>query len=324
MRYVELEGSRISVIGLGAWQFGSREWGYGSEYANKEAKAIIERALDLGVNLVDTAEIYAFGRSERIIGETILGRRNEVFLATKVFPIAPFAPVVRQRAKASLRRLQTDHVDLYQVHWPNPVVPIGSTMQGMRTLLDDALVRHAGVSNFTLRQWRAAEASLGRPVLSNQVRFSLVHRKPLEELVPFAVERSRLVIAYSPLGQGLLSARYDADNRPKGMVRAGNPLFLPENLSRAAGLIQVLRDVAKAHDASPAQIALAWLIRRPNVVAIPGASSVAQLESNAAAADIALTDDEDASLTAAAEAFHPIQGVQALPKIAAARVGLGR
>ena len=116
MRFVELEGARVSVVGLGCWQFGSSDWGYGSDYARRDAGAIVERALNLGVNLVDTAEIYAYGQSERIVGEAIRGRRDDVFLATKLFPLLPLAPVVEQRAQASAHRLGVDAIDLYQVH----------------------------------------------------------------------------------------------------------------------------------------------------------------------------------------------------------------
>ena len=315
MRYLEVSGVRLSAIGLGAWQFGSREWGYGEAYAEGEAGRIVGRALDLGVNLLDTAEIYGFGRSERIVGAAIAGRRDEAFVATKLFPVAPVRPVIEQRGRASARRLGVDMIDLYQVHQPNPAVPIGMQMDGMRSLVTAGVVRHVGVSNFSLARWKAAESAFGGPVLSNQVRFSLVDRRPLAELVPWAAASERVVIAYSPLGQGLLSARYDATNTPGRGVRAMNPLFLPENLERAQPLLTVLRDVAKSHDATPAQVALAWVIRRPNVVAIPGASSVAQLEHNAAAADLDLNDDEDAELTAAAEAFRPVEGPAALPKL---------
>jgi aryl-alcohol dehydrogenase-like predicted oxidoreductase len=124
-----------------------------------------------------------------------------------------------------------------------------------------------------------------------------------------------VIIAYSPLAQGLLGAKYDRDHPPAGRVRSGNPLFLPENLDRAADLLGVLREVARAHDTSPAQIALAWVIRHPAVTAIPGASSVAQLESNVAAADIELTADEDTALRAAAARFQPISGRSAIPKL---------
>jgi aryl-alcohol dehydrogenase-like predicted oxidoreductase len=185
----------------------------------------------------------------------------------------------------------------------------------MRRLVDEGLVRNVGVSNFSLARWQAAEAAFGGPVLSNQVRFSLVDRRPLEGLVPWAAAHDRLVIAYSPLGQGLLSARYDDSHPPAGGVRNMNPLFLPENLSRARNLLDTLRRMAESHQATPAQVSLAWVIRFANVIAIPGASSVDQLERNAAAADLELTDDENAELTAAANDFHPVEGPAALPKL---------
>jgi aryl-alcohol dehydrogenase-like predicted oxidoreductase len=318
VKYVEVGGVRLSAIGLGTWQFGSREWNYGTEYADKEAIAITQRALDLGINLIDTAEIYAFGKSERIVGRAIEGRRDEAFLATKVFPIMPLAPIVVQRGRRSAARLGVDRIDLYQVHWPNPIVPTSTTMQGMRKLVDAGVVNHVGVSNFPLAKWQRAEREFGGPVLSNQVQYSLAVRKPDRDLIPWAQANDRIVIAYSPLAQGLLSARYDGTNTPGG-VRSGNALFLPENIARATPLLDALREIAKAHDASPAQVALAWVIRRPNVVAIPGASKVSQLESNAAAADLDLTDEEDARLTEASDRFVPKSGAAALPDLVRAR-----
>jgi aryl-alcohol dehydrogenase-like predicted oxidoreductase len=143
-------------------------------------------------------------------------------------------------------------------------------------------------------------------VLSNQVQFSLARPEPLDDLVPYAAESGRVVIAWSPLAQGLLSGRYDATHQPSGAVRRANPLFLEENLRRAGGLLDALRDVAAAHDVTPAQIALAWLLHHPNVVVIPGASNVGQVESNAAAAEIELTDTEAEDLTTQARAFQPM------------------
>jgi aryl-alcohol dehydrogenase-like predicted oxidoreductase len=321
VKYVEVRGARVSAIGLGTWQFGSREWGYGKEFADTEAIAITRRALDLGINLVDTAEIYAFGASERTVGRAIEGRRDEAFLATKVFPVVPVAPIVEQRGRASAARLGVDTIDLYQVHWPNPVVPLGTTMQGMAKLRDEGVVRHIGVSNFSLDKWREAERHLGQPVLSNQVEFSLAVRRPERELLPFAEDEGRLIIAYSPLAQGLLSGRYDGTNTPAG-IRAAKPLFLPENIAKAQPLLDALREIASAHGATPSQVALAWVIRRPNVVAIPGASSVAQLESNAAAADLELSDDDDARLTEASDRFRPVGGLAAVPRLLKARLGL--
>lgn len=315
MRYVDVGGVRLSVIGVGAWQFGSREWGYGRDYARDEAGRIVTRALDLGINLLDTAEIYGFGASERIVGQAIAARRDDAFVATKLFPLAPLPPVIDQRARLSARRLGIETIDLYQIHQPNPVVPISVQMDGMRRLTAARRVRHVGVSNFTLDRWKAAEKAFGGPVLSNQVRLSLVDRRPLGAMTRWAVEHDRLVIAYSPLGQGLLSARYDSSNPPSGGVRTMNPLFLPENLERAGELLGTLRDTAGRHGATPAQVALAWVVSRPNVVAIPGASSVEQLERNAAAADLELSPDDVASLDEAAAGFHPVQGLAALPHL---------
>jgi aryl-alcohol dehydrogenase-like predicted oxidoreductase len=321
MRYLDIETApRISKIGLGTWQFGAREWGYGEGYAGRDARDIVRRAVDLGVTLFDTAEMYGFGRSERILGEALGERRESVFLATKLLPVLPLAPVVEQRAVASAARLGTRRLDLYQVHWPNPLVSDGTIMRGMRTLQRVGLVGEVGVSNYPLARWQAAEKALGGRVLSNQVRYSLADRAPEKDLLPFAARADRVVIAYSPLAQGLLSGRYDRASRPANRVRAGNPLFLPENLDRAGELISVLREVADAHDATAAQIALAWVIRHPAVTAIPGASSVEQLESNVAAAEIKLSDNEYAALSTASERFRPVTGRAAVPAMIQARL----
>jgi aryl-alcohol dehydrogenase-like predicted oxidoreductase len=319
MRYLTVGTARVSRIGLGTWQFGSREWGYGTSYASREAHAIVRRALELGVTLFDTAEIYGFGRSERILGQALGEDRDLAFLATKIFPVLPVAPVVEQRAVASANRLGVRRLDLYQVHQPNPVVRDGTIMRGMRALQRVGLVGEVGVSNYSLDRWRAAEAALGDRVLSNQVQYSLVARSPKRDLQPFAASTGHLVIAYSPLAQGLLSGRYHRDHRPANRVRAASALFLPENLERAGDLIATLREVADAHSATPAQIALAWAIHRPAVAAIPGASSVEQLESNVAAADIDLTDGEYQALSAASARFRPVTGPAALPRLVRAR-----
>jgi aryl-alcohol dehydrogenase-like predicted oxidoreductase len=306
MRYLAVDGlGPVSRVGLGTWQFGSREWGYGDAYAGGAARDIVARALELGVTLFDTAEIYGFGRSEHILGEALGDRRESVVVASKLFPVAPFAPVVRRRAAGSARRLQLDRIPLYQVHQANPVVPDSVTMPGLRRLLDAGRIGAVGVSNYSLARWRRADAALGRPVVSNQVAFSLAQSGPLTDLVPFAEREDRMVMAYSPLAQGLLGGRYGPDHRPGG-VRAANPLFGTENLRRVAPLLDLLRDVAATTGSRPAQVALAWLLAQPRVVVIPGASSVEQLEFNVAAAELELGADTVAALTAAAHAFRPV------------------
>ncbi|MEX5719411.1 aldo/keto reductase [Geodermatophilus maliterrae] len=312
MRYLDVDRvGRVSRIGLGTWQFGSREWGYGEGYASGAAKDIVRRARELGVTLFDTAEVYGFGRSERILGEALGNERAEVVVASKLFPVAPFPPVVRNRLEGSARRLGLERIPLYQVHQPNPVVPDTVTMRGLRALLDEGSIGAVGVSNYSLARWQAADAALGRPVVSNQVDFSLARPGALEDLVPFAEREQRVVIAYSPLAQGLLGGRYDTDHRPGG-VRAANPLFGTQNLRRVQPLLDVLREVADAHGVRPGTIALAWLVSLPQVVVIPGASGVEQMEANAAAADVDLRPDEQEALTRAARAFTPVSAVRTL------------
>jgi len=304
MRTAKAGALNVSVIGLGCWQFGSREWGYGDRYAHGVAGDILHRALDLGVTLIDTAEAYGFGRSERIVGKALGTRRDEAVVATKLFPILPVPPIVVNRGKGSARRLAIDTIDLYQVHQPNPVVSDRFIMPGMRRLLDASTIANVGVSNYSLQRWKAADDALGAPVVSNQVEYSLVQRKPERDLLKWAQDNDRLIIAYSPLAQGLLGGRYGPDNRPGG-VRAMNPHFTPESLGRSAQLLAALRQIAKSHDATPAQVSLAWLVHHPNVVAIPGASSVEQLEHNAAAADLELTEAEIQELDELSAAYRP-------------------
>lgn len=312
MKFLEIDGlGQVSRIGLGTWQFGSREWGYGEGYASSAARDIVKRALELGVTLFDTAEVYGFGKSERILGEALGHSRGDVIVASKLLPIAPVATIVKQREQASARRLQLGRIPLYQVHQPNPVVPDSVIMPGMQTLLKEGRIGAVGVSNYSLDRWRKADEALGQPVVSNQVAFSLAQPGPLKDLVPFAQAQNRMVMAYSPLAQGLLGGKYGVDNRPGG-VRAMNPLFGKENLVRVEPLLNTLREVAAAHDAKPAQVALAWLLSLPSVVAIPGASSVEQLEFNVAAAELELAPDSVAALTEAAKAFTPISGAKTL------------
>jgi aryl-alcohol dehydrogenase-like predicted oxidoreductase len=321
MEYLDVDGvGRVSRIGLGTWQFGSREWGYGDEYASGAARDIVQRARAKGVTLFDTAEVYGLGKSERILGEALGDERAEVAVASKILPVAPFPVVVKQRERASARRLQLDRIPLYQIHQSNPLVPDSVIMPGMRDLLDSGKIGAVGVSNYSLERWQKADAALGRPVISNQVHFSLAFPRALKNLVPFAERENRIVIAYSPLEQGLLGGKYGVDNRPGG-VRALNSLFGTENLRRLEPLLQLLRDVAKELDAKPAQVALAWLISYPGVVAIPGASSVEQLEFNVAAADIELRTESRDALTEAALAFRPASAGRFLTDLVREKLG---
>jgi aryl-alcohol dehydrogenase-like predicted oxidoreductase len=302
VQYVDVADLRVSRIGLGTWQFGSREWGYGETYASEVAPALLRRALELGITLIDTAEVYGPGRSERIIGRTLATmsaeERSGVIVATKFLPLAPAEPILAWQAAGSRRRLGVEALDLYYAHWPNPFVSPRRVMQALRPLLASGVVRRVGVSNYSLDQWQAAERALGAPVVANEVRFSLVSPGPAGDLVPYAASADRLVVAYSPIGQGLLNGAA-ASGSLRGM-RAMNPHFGPDGRQRMTPLVEALRDIADGHDATPAQVALAWVLHHPNTVAIPGARTLEQLELNAAAAELALTDVELARLSAEA------------------------
>jgi aryl-alcohol dehydrogenase-like predicted oxidoreductase len=303
MRYVEIEGMRLSRIGLGTWQFGTREWGYGEQYATVVAPELIHRAIGLGITMIDTAEAYGPGRSERIIGGTLSRLSPEVraslTVATKFTPIAPAEPIVAWQVGGSRRRLGGAPLDMLYVHWKNPFVSARRVMQAVRPLVERGEVRHAAVSNFSLDQWREAETALRAPVVANQVQFSLASPGPAADLVPYAASAGRAVVAYSPLLQGLLAGRTDftgvSMGRPQAMLARRKPGF---EALRAA-----VTQVALAHGATPAQVSLAWVISHPNTIAIPGARTLEQLEQNAAAADLELTPDELARLTAASRAF---------------------
>jgi aryl-alcohol dehydrogenase-like predicted oxidoreductase len=303
MQYVTVDGlPPVSKVGLGTMRFGERGFDPGV------ARAIIRRALELGITHFDTAEAYGWGRSERLLGEALGGgETSAVVVTSKYAPLLPLPAVIGRRARTSRSRLGVPEIPLYLLHMPNPLVPRRLVMRGFRRARDAGVIGSAGVSNHSLRQWQAAEAALGQPIAANEILLNLLHRGPLDDLVPWAARHSRLVIAASPLGSGMLTGRYDSGHPPAGLpplrrlgVRHAALRPTPANLRRLDVLLEVLRAIAARHDATPAAIALAWTIAAGPVVVIPGASSIGQLEGNVAAADIVLREDEQQALAAAA------------------------
>ena len=290
MKYIIMGSQRVSAIGLGTWQFGEPGWGWEKELNYEGALRIVDRALDLGINFFDTAAVYGNGKSEEILGAALKGRRQEVVIATKVEPsLRPER--VKRIAERSLRRLGVDYVDIYQLHLPDTRVAIAETMDAMRELMDTGRIGQVGVSNFGLREWQQAEEALGRPVISNQVQYHLLERRIAGDLLPYARQLDRVIIAFSPLAQGLLSGKYSRDKMPRDL-RASFGIFNRDSLRRAPAVVELLQEVGQHHGATSAQVALAWLLRDPHVMAIPGARSVAQLEANAAAADLNISEED--------------------------------
>jgi aryl-alcohol dehydrogenase-like predicted oxidoreductase len=303
MQYVTVDGlPPVSKLGLGTMRFGERG------FDPAVARAIIRRALELGITHFDTAEAYGWGRGERLLGEALgAGETSAVVVTSKYAPLLPLPAVIGRSARTSRSRLGVPVIPLYLLHMPNPLVPRRVIMRGFRQIRDAGVIGSAGVSNHSLRQWQAAEAALGQPIAANEILLNLLHPGPLDDLVPWAAGHRRLIIAASPLGSGMLTGRYDSGHPPAGLppvrrlaVRHAALPPTPANLRRLNVLLEQLRAIAARHGVTPAAIALAWTIGPSPVVVIPGASSVGQLEANVAAADIVLREDERQALAAAA------------------------
>ncbi len=295
MRYVEFAGWRLSKVGLGTSQFASPGWGYGADHQPHD---LVRRALALGITHFDTSDFYGAGHSERILG-AVLKDVEGVLAATKLFNVAPSASLVVARARASVERLGRP-LGLCYLDWANPFVHDRSLMAGMRRLRAEGLVAEVGVSGYDLARWQAAERHLGAPVLVNQVCYNLLRRDAEEALLPWAAAEGRLIVVGQPLATGFLSGAYHRGKRVTGLFRTPDPLYCADSLERTAELVETMGEVARAHDATVAQVALAYVLRHPNVVAIPGAATTGQLAENAAAADLELKEDECQGLAEAA------------------------
>ena len=282
-------------IGLGAWQWGDRiMWGYGRGYGDEDVRAAFETSLERGVNFIDTAEIYGNGRSERLLGEFSRLARCPVRIATKYFPW-PWrldGTSVKRALRGSLSRIGIQAVDLYQIHWPTPLLNIENAMREMAELVHLGMVRAVGVSNFGAADMQKAAAALDRRGLrlaSNQVHYSLLNRSIEHSGVVTAAQRLGVrLIAHSPLERGLLSGKYGPRHPPPGIRRGQYLTMLP----RVGTLLEVMAKVGRAHGGkSHSQVALNWLICK-GVLPIPGAKSGPQAEENAGAIGWRLTDKE--------------------------------
>jgi diketogulonate reductase-like aldo/keto reductase len=248
-------GEKISTIGMGTWMIGS--------YRSKEERdgqiRALRRGVELGINHIDTAEMYASGKSEEVVGDAVKGIRKEVFIASKVAPGNLHHDDVIRACRASLRRLGTTYIDLYQVHWPDPNVPIKETMSAMETLVDEGAIRYIGVSNFSVAETGDARAALSKnDLVSNQVEYSLGNRHVEGEILPYCEREKITLIAYSPLARGNIT----------------------ESVPRA---------LLQKYKMTPAQAMLNWVTRNKQVVAIPKATNIAHLQENAGSVSVRFT-----------------------------------
>ena len=297
---------RVVPLGLGTWAWGDRAvWGYGGAYGEKEVREAFQASLDGGVNFLDTAEMYGRGLSERMVGELTRGR--SLVIATKFMPVRWSASTLPGALDASLARLERSQVDLYQIHWPVPWLPIRSLMNRLADAVKAGKVKAVGVSNFSERQMRTAHSALaahGVPLASNQVEYSLLHRKPESSGVLAACrELGVTLIAYSPLAKGALSGKYSGTVRPSG-ARRWMPSFGVGRMEQAESTLQVVRAVAERHGKTPSQVALRWLIQQ-GTVPIPGAKDGKQAADNAGALGFSLEKGEMDELDRVSRSWLP-------------------
>ncbi|MGQ0798455.1 MAG: aldo/keto reductase [Methanobacteriota archaeon] len=288
------DGPPVSAIGIGMWQAGGDAWG--KDVRDRDSIAAMRRGVELGMNLIDTAEVYGSGHSEEIVGKaTKEVGREAVFVATKVAGHHGRPRDVVRACRGSLSRLGLREIDLYQVHWPDPwdQVPLRETMKALERLERRGLIRHIGVSNFAVRDLEDARAHLSRTdIVSNQERYNLLQREVESEVLPYCKREGIGILAWSPLGKGILTGKYGASRRPKDRVRSEEDLFRPVNLRHAAPLVTLLRRIGRARGKTVAQVALAWLRTRANVVPIPGVKRASQVEENAGGSGWSLTAAE--------------------------------
>src|ERR687893_2373986 len=293
---------KVAPLGVGAWAWGtSRLWGYGKEYDRSDVGRAFRASMAEGVTLVDTAEMYGNGASERIIGEMLRegGFEGTPVIATKFAPL-PYrfsAKSLLSAVDKSLKRLGIETIDLYQIHFPTPILKIKSLMDALAETVKAGKVRRGGVSNYDADQMKRAHnrlASHGVSLASNQVEYSLLQRAPETNGVLEACrDLGVTLIAYSPIAKGLLTGKYSpGGDTPAGLVRRMGRAFGERNLKKVEPVVNILREIGAAHNKQPAQVALNWLITQKHTFPIPGAKNERQARQNAGSLGWEMTGEE--------------------------------
>lgn len=289
---------QITPIIMGTWQAGKAMW---TGIEDQETIKAIRTAFEAGITTVDTAEIYGEGHSEQIVAQALSDVRDQVVYATKVFANHLKYNQVIEACEGSLKNLNTDYIDLYQIHWPSgfrntEIVPIEETMSALNHLKEQGKIRVIGVSNFSRAQLE--EAAQYSRIDSLQPPYSLFWRKVENDAMPYCIENNISILAYSPLAQGLLTGKFGSDHQfEEGDHRAKNKLFSKkDNYERVQQALDQLRPIAEQKQCSLAQLAIAWLIAQPQTHAIVGARHQRQVEQNVKAANVQLSTDELAQI----------------------------
>ncbi len=300
----------ITPIGFGAWAIGGSGWEFAwGAQDDRESIAAIREALDAGINWIDTAAVYGLGHSEEIVARALEGVTSRPYVFTKCSMVwderrqighSLKADSIRRECEASLRRLRVDAIDLYQIHWPDPDADIEEGWATMARLKEEGKVRNIGVSNFNVAQMKRAQAIA--PITSLQPRYSLLHREIEAEILPFVARENIGVLAYSPMASGLLTGAMTSEriaSLPADDWRKRHADFLEPQLSRNLRLVRLLRAIGNQHGRSPAEVAVAWVLRDPAVVgAIVGARRPDQVRGVVGAAQFHLSPREVAEIDA--------------------------
>lgn len=298
----------ITPIGFGAWAIGGGGWQFGwGPQDDSDSIAAIRAALDCGINWIDTAAVYGLGHSEEVVARALEDAPQRPYVFTKCSMIwdehgrigrSLKADSIRRECEASLRRLKVDTIDLYQIHWPIPEEEIEEGWTALATLKEQGKVRYIGVSNFDVAQMKRAQAIA--PITSLQPRYSLIHRKVEEEILPFAAREKIGVIAYSPMASGLLTGAMTSERiagLPADDWRKRHEDFREPKLFHNLRLAELLRTIGSQHGRSPAEVAVAWVLQNPSVTgAIVGARRPDQVRGVAGAAEFLLSTQESAEI----------------------------
>lgn len=304
---------KVSAITFGAWAIGGWKWG-GTDL--KAAVNAIHAGIDEGMTSIDTAPVYGFGLSEDIVGDAIKGKsRDKIQILTKfglrwdlskgllhikgtaeqkfkdVYKYAGKDSVIEE-CEQSLKRLHTDYIDLFQIHWPDPTTPIQETMEALTLLKKQGKIREAGVCNYSAEQME--EAARYMDLVNNQAPFSMLLRDIEKEVVPYCIANKKSILAYSPMQRGILTGKFKPDHQFKGDDhRPDTKFYTPENITRINAFLEKIKPIAEDHKASLSQLVLRWTIDQPGItVALAGARNPAQAIQNARAAQIKLSAEE--------------------------------
>ena len=253
---------KISKIGIGTWQWGSKSWGYGESYFKEDLEKAFRAAVDGGINFFDTAEVYGGGESEKLLGEFSRDLRENIIIASKVLPNHLTYKGVMKAIKNSLARLKTDYIDLYYVHWPNPIIPMSWTARAFNELYESGLIRAIGVSNFGLKRLIKFDELTDGKVSADQVKYSLLKRDAEKRLLKYCLSNDITLVAYSPLDQGAVLGKYNEKELPKDIWRRISIIFTPINMRKITPLIETLHEIAQEKGVKPINIVLRYLIEK--------------------------------------------------------------